>query len=107
VSTTYTGFVTWTAGTILFPYVVPLNTETEISLERKGMVWRLYVNGTQNGSSITQSTNYTKPINQVSVLGSGTLSGDGSTRDLKGTLRFFQMIKGKALGDVEMQLHLE
>lgn len=99
VSTTYTGFVTWTAGTILFPYVVPLNTETEISLERKGMVWRLYVNGTQNGSSITQSTNYTKPIDQVSVLGSGTLSGDGSTRDLKGTLRFFQMIKGKALGD--------
>jgi len=100
VSTTYTGFVMWTASNhAIFPYVVPLNTETEISLERKGMVWRLYVNGVQNGSPITQSTNYTKPIDQVSVLGSGTLSNDGSTRDLNGTLRYFQIIKGKALGN--------
>ena len=100
VSNTYIGVVMWTASNnVFFPYVVPLNTETEISLERKGMVWRLYVNGVQNGSSITQTSNYTKPINQASVLGSGTLEGYGLTRDLNGTLRYFQIIKGKALGN--------
>ena len=100
VSTTYTGFVMWTASNhAIFPYVVPLNTETEISFERKGMVWRLYVNGVQNGSSVTQTSNYIKPINQASVIGSGTIEGYGLTRDLNGTLRYFQIIKGKALGN--------
>jgi len=100
ISNTYIAVAMWTASnSVVFPYVMPFNTETEISLERKGMVWRLYVNGVQNGEPITQSSNYTKPFDQVSVLGSGVLSGDGLTRDLNGTLRYFQIIKGKALGN--------
>lgn len=75
--------------------------EFELSLERKGMIWRLYINGSQVGSPFTQTSNYT--VNTSSLLSIGTeFNTDNSSdtsRDLNGTLRSLQIIKGVALSD--------
>ena len=82
-----------------FSYTVPLNTEIEISLERKDMQWRLYVDGVQADSAYTQPANYARTLSSYFYLGSGVYEGYGSTRDLNGTIRKFQIIKGLAVGN--------
>ncbi|RLL25402.1 hypothetical protein D9K80_18975 [Acinetobacter cumulans] len=76
---------------------MPLGIEKEISIERKNMIWRLYVDGVQIGSTFTQTSNYTKDI-ATAYVGSGIYEGYSSDRDLNGTLRDFQLIKGLAVG---------
>lgn len=82
-----------------FSYTLPLNTEIEISLERKDMQWRLYVDGVQADSAYTQPANYARTLSSYFYLGSGVYEAYGSTRDLNGSIRYFQVIKGLAIGD--------
>ncbi|WP_214646670.1 LamG-like jellyroll fold domain-containing protein [Acinetobacter sp. ANC 5378] len=89
--------VMWSAQSPTFSYAIPLGQEVEISFERKNMIWRAYVNGSQIGTSFTQTSNYTK-YEVMSYLGSAVGEGYGSGRDLNGTIRNFQIIKGLAVG---------
>lgn len=89
--------VMWTAQSPIWAYSIPLGTEKEISIERKNMIWRLYVDGVQIGSTFTQTSNYTKDI-ATAYIGSGIYEGYNSERDLNGTIRKFQIIKGLAVG---------
>lgn len=80
--------------------IFTFGTEFYLSLERKDMVWRLYINGAQVGSSYTQSSNYTAYTISKLTLGSefNTDSTSDHSRDLDGTVRYLQIIKGQALG---------
>lgn len=99
ITNTQIGIVMWTATNAMFTYTVPLNTEVEISIERHNMNWRLYVNGAQISTAITQSINYTKPqVLNPAYLGSGFGEGYGNQRDVDGSIRNFQIIKGLAVG---------
>ena len=89
--------VMWSAQSPIWTYSIPLGVEKEISIERESMIWRLYVDGVQIGSTFTQTSNYAKSI-MTSYLGSGIYEGYNSDRDLNGTLRKFQIIKGLAVG---------
>lgn len=89
--------VMWSAQTPIWTYSIPLGIEKEISIERESMIWRLYVDGVQIGSTFTQTSNYTKYI-ATAYLGSGIYESYGSDRDLNGTIRKFQIIKGLAVG---------
>ena len=89
--------VMWTAQSPTWTYSIPLGIEKEISIERESMIWRLYVDGVQIGSTFTQTSNYAKSI-MTSYIGSGIYEGYGSERDLNGTLRKFQIIIGLAVG---------
>lgn len=77
------------------------NEEFEFSLERKNMVWSLYVNGNIFGSSVTQSTTYTPNLAGKLTIGSERNAGvTGNTeRDLDGEVSMFQIIKRVALGN--------
>lgn len=88
----------WSSQTPTWAYSIPIGSEVELSFERKSMVWRLYINGDQFGASLSQTTNYTLDL-YASCLGSGTVEGYGSDRDLNGSLSNFQIIKGLAVGD--------
>ncbi|MEG0406961.1 MAG: hypothetical protein RR563_12010, partial [Acinetobacter sp.] len=88
----------WSSQTPTWAYSIPIGSEVELSFERKSMVWRLYINGDQFGASLSQTTNYTFDL-YTSYLGSGTIEGYGSDRDLNGSLSNFQIIKGLAVGD--------
>lgn len=90
--------IMWTAQRPTWTYSMPLGIEKEISIERKNMIWRLYVDGVQIGSTFTQTSNYTKDI-ATAYIGSGIYEGYNSERDLNGTIRKFQIIKGLAVGD--------
>jgi len=79
------------------------NQEFELSLERKDMTWRLYINSTQFGDAVTQSGNYIPATNSKLTIGSevdydGGVSND-SSRDLDGTVRYFQIINGISIGN--------
>lgn len=89
--------VMWSAQRPTWSYSIPLGIEKEISIERESMIWRLYVDGVQIGSTFTQTSNYTKYI-ATAYLGSGIYESYGSERDLNGTIRKFQIIKGLAVG---------
>lgn len=89
--------VMWSAQNPTWSYSIPLGIEKEISIERKNMIWRLYVDGVQIGSTFTQTSNYTKDI-VTSYIGSAIYEGYSSDRDLNGTIRKFQIIKGLAVG---------
>ena len=89
--------VMWSAQNPTWSYSIPLGIEKEISIERESMIWRLYVDGVQIGSTFTQTSNYTKYI-ATAYLGSGIYESYGSDRDLNGTIRKFQIIKGLAVG---------
>lgn len=90
--------VMWTAQNAAFNYVIPKNQDVEISLERKNMVWRLYVSSSQVGGTVTQTSNYLKPTQNPAYLGSGIGEGYGNQRDVDGSIRNFQIIKGLAVG---------
>lgn len=90
--------VMWSAQNPNWTYSIPLGTEKEISIERKNMIWRLYVDGVQIGSTFTQTSNYTKDV-VTSYIGSAIYEGYSSDRDLNGTIRKFQIIKGLAVGN--------
>lgn len=89
--------VMWSAQNPTWSYSIPLGIEKEISIERESMIWRLYVDGVQIGSTFTQTSNYTKDI-ATAYLGSGIYEAYGSERDLNGALSNFQIIKGLAVG---------
>lgn len=97
VSTNYISVQMWTSQTPTWAYSIPLGSEVEISLERQSMVWKLYINGDQFSDAISQTTNYTLDI-FTAYLGSGINEGYGSDRDLNGSIRNFQIIKGLAVG---------
>lgn len=90
--------VMWTAQNAAFNYVIQKNQDVEISLERKNMVWRLYVSSSQVGGTVTQTSNYLKPTQNPAYLGSGIGEGYGNQRDVDGSIRNFQIIKGLAVG---------
>lgn len=70
------------------------NEETEFSLERKNMIWRLYVNGNLLGGSITQNMSYT-PLSQKLTIGSefNTNSSNDTSRDFDGEISMFQILR--------------
>lgn len=70
--------------------------EFEMSLERKNMVWKLYINGSQVGNSVTQIINYVVAT-QKFTLGSEFNAGNPD-RNLDGEISMLQIIKGIALG---------
>jgi len=69
------------------------NEETEFSLERKDMVWRLYINGNLLGTSVTQGMNYT-PSAQKLTIGSefNADNTNDTSRDLDGEISMFQIL---------------
>ncbi|VXA82108.1 hypothetical protein ACIN8IBEIGE_100092 [Acinetobacter sp. 8I-beige] len=69
------------------------NEETEFSLERKNMIWRLYVNGNLLGGSITQNMSYT-PLSQKLTIGSefNSNSSNDKSRDFDGEISMFQIL---------------
>lgn len=81
--------------------VYNFDEEFEISLERKDMVWNLYINGNVAGTSYTQTDNYTPYLSSKLTLGSefNTDNSSDTSRDLDGTIRYLQFIKNQALGD--------
>ncbi|MGM8899868.1 hypothetical protein [Psychrobacter sp. 1Y4] len=100
-------FAIWTGtGGIFFEKIwdtaYVFNNDFELSLERKDMVWKLYINGSQIGSPVTQTGNYILAPDSVLVVGSDRLNkanGSGNvTRDLKGSVSNLQIIRGAALG---------
>lgn len=78
--------------------VYSFGSEFELSLERKNMVWRLYANGSQLGASVTQASNHNHARDALLTVGSEFNAGGGATRDLKGSIRNLQILKGTALG---------
>jgi hypothetical protein len=83
-----------TAGEIInktWSSAYQFDEETEFSLERKSMIWQLYINGSKFGDSITQGMNYT-PFSQKLVIGSEFNAGGGATRDLDGEISMFQIL---------------
>lgn len=99
-------FLIWngtTSGSLVnqtWDSIFTFGTEFDMSLERKDMIWRLYINGTQAGSSYSQSSNYTAYTSSKLTVGSefNTDSTSDHSRDLDGTVRYLQIIKGQALG---------
>ena len=70
--------------------------EFEMSLERKNMVWKLYINGSQVGNSVTQIINYVVATQKI-TLGSEFNAGN-LDRNLDGEISMLQIIKGIAMG---------
>lgn len=83
----------------IFAYTVNFGTEFEVSIERKDMVWRAYINGNQIGTNQTQTSNYAATNPALFYMGSGIYEGYGSDRNLNGALSNFQIIKGLAVGN--------
>lgn len=84
-----------------FSYSIPIGVEFELSIERRNMVWNAYINGEKIGSSVLQSSNYSRVNPSLFYLGTGVYEGYGTDRDLNGTIRKFQLIKGLAVGNGE------
>lgn len=85
---------------------IPFNEEFELSVERKDMQWRVYLNGVQYGAAVTQTSAYTPDTTAPITLGSEYKSTNppapsGNNRDLDGHIRYFQLLKGVALGNGE------
>lgn len=105
-------FIVW-SGTSSVPAPTEKNwdslyifdTEFEMSLERKDMVWRLYVDGLQHGDSVAQAFNYRHAKDASLVIGSEVKSSleasNDTSRDLSGFIRNLQIMRGVALGGGE------
>lgn len=78
--------------------IYTFGTEFELSLERKEMAWRLYINGVQQGASVTQTSNYKYTDGALLNVGSEFKAGGDTGRDLKGSISNLQILKGGALG---------
>lgn len=89
----------------VFSYTVNFTTEFEVSIERKSMVWRVYINGSQIDSDTIQSENYIASNPAIFYLGTGKYEGYGTDRDLSGTIRDFHVINGLAVGNGQSTTH--
>jgi len=77
--------------TNLFDLAGPsLNTWTHIALSRSGTDLRLFFNGVQQGSTVTNSTNWTQNGTEIGAFNNGTQS-------LNGYLSNLRVVKGTAL----------
>jgi len=77
--------------TNLFDLAGPsLNTWTHIALSRSGTDLRLFFNGVQQGSTVTNSTNWTQNGTEIGAFNNGTQS-------LNGYLSNLRIVKGTAL----------
>ena len=77
--------------TNLFDLAGPsLNTWTHIALSRSGTDLRLFFNGVQQGSTVTNSTNWTQNGTEIGAFNNGTQS-------LNGYLSNLRVLKGTAL----------
>jgi len=79
------------ATTNLFDLAGPsLNTWTHIALSRSGTDLRLFFNGVQQGSTVTNSTNWTQNGTEIGAFNNGTQSLNGYISNLR-------VVKGTAL----------
>ena len=77
--------------TNLFDLAGPsLNTWTHIALSRSGTDLRLFFNGVQQGSTVTNSTNWTQNGTEIGAYNNGTQSLNGYMSNLR-------VVKGTAL----------
>ena len=67
-----------------------LNTWTHIALSRSGTDLRLFFNGVQQGSTVTNSTNWTQNGTDIGAF-------DNGTQSLNGYMSNFRVVKGTAL----------
>lgn len=79
-------------------YSYAFGTDFELSLERFGMGWRLYINGNQVGIVVPQTVSDNTQTNSELIVGSEINAGGGNSRDLKGSMSDLQILKGIALG---------
>jgi hypothetical protein len=62
---------------------ITLNTWTHVAWTRSGSSNRLFINGTQVGSTTTDATNYTSTASFIGASQSGTLPFAGYIDDLR------------------------
>lgn len=82
----------------LWSSVYTAGTSFELSLERKDMIWRLYISGVQSGTSITQIVDYVANTSGKLTVGSEINASGGTSRDLSASIWNLQIIKGYAAG---------
>jgi len=74
---------------------IPLNTWTHIAVSRQGTSLRVFINGVQNGSTVTNSTNMTS-TNSLVATNVGISGGVGSNQ-FNGYISNLRVVKGTAV----------
>lgn len=75
---------------------LPLNTWTHIAISRSGTSLRVFINGTQNGSTVTNST-VMSDSNLLVAVNRGITAGTISTNFFNGYLSNVRLVKGTAV----------
>jgi hypothetical protein len=85
----YSGYLLTSTGT------VSLNTWTHIAVTRNGNNWRLFINGTQDGSTTSSST-ATVNTSCLLYVGTGSYAPGNTARSITGNVDDLRITKGAA-----------